>query len=260
MYIDIYMDNFLNMFKTPKMGGYKKKRTLKKKRGGEATFYKEELERGRLNKIVSDLQKKPITGKEASDTALLLQNAIKQQNLISDANQGDLNSLITINEYINDSTKPPPINAIKNLQGTLNIPQNKTYITPAVSSTVKGGFYIPRGRLLDVDNLLKYFDTTKGTLKSGISKDTVKTYINTKFSMDLTPAVVAPAPAVVKKGGKKKTAKGEYIAKLKKYGVKTLKSYASKINIKTTKRLNGKLVSLTKEALIKRLANYKYKK
>ena len=37
--------------------------------------------------------------------------------------------------------------------------------------------------------------------------------------------------------------KGEYIAKLKKYSVNTLKSYASKINIKTTNRLNGKLVN-----------------
>ena len=62
------------------------------------------------------------------------------------------------------------------------------------------------------------------------------------------------------KGGKNISAKSEYINKLKKYNVKTLKSYASKINIKTTKRLNGKLVNLTKEALIKRLANYKYKK
>ena len=66
-------------------------------------------------------------------------------------------------------------------------------------------------------------------------------------------------------GGKKvapkkpKTVKGEYKKKLATYNLEKIQRYCKQKGIKINKRVNGKLVNLTKVNLINKLANLKYK-
>lgn len=60
-------------------------------------------------------------------------------------------------------------------------------------------------------------------------------------------------------GARKLTKKGSYKKQLSKFTLDKIQSYAKKNNICITKRVNGKLVKLTKVSLINKLANKKYK-
>lgn len=62
-----------------------------------------------------------------------------------------------------------------------------------------------------------------------------------------------------KVGGKKLTKKGMYKKQLAKHTLDKIQTYAKKNNISITKRVDGKLVKLTKSSLINKLANKKFK-
>jgi len=60
-------------------------------------------------------------------------------------------------------------------------------------------------------------------------------------------------------GGAKLTKKGLYKKQLNKYTLQKIQSYAKKHNIVCTKRVNGKIIKLSKSSLINKIANKKFK-
>lgn len=79
------------------------------------------------------------------------------------------------------------------------------------------------------------------------------------------PSTLSSLPSQSQNGGKKivpknpKTAKGEYKKKLASYTLEKIQRYSKDKGIKINKRVNGKLVNITKANLINKLANLKFK-